>query len=153
MSKFYLKAFSLIFLLFTVLYVRAAEPVSTGLLNNVAIGKHSPFAYHRQEQAVKGDKKYSYEWKGADWYFSSAQERDLFAAMPDLYAPAYNGFCANALSLGEGLVRTNGSHWRIIEGNLYLFYSASGRERWAVNTETHIKAANEAWQEDLRKRN
>ena len=49
---------------------------------------------------------------------------------PERYAPACNGHCANALSLGEGLIKTDGTHWQIFEDQLYTFYATRGRDRW-----------------------
>ncbi len=114
-------------------FALAEEPVSTGRFNSTAITGHNVVAYHNLTQgdkAVKGDKVYSMEWKGANWYFGSSEERERFKANPERYAPAYNGFCANALSIGEGLVRTSGKHWAVFEDQLYVFYAARGAKRW-----------------------
>ncbi len=111
----------------------AEEPVSTGRFNNTAITGHNVVAYHNLAQgdkAIKGDKVYSMEWKGANWYFGSKEELERFKAEPERYAPAYNGFCANALSIGEGLIRTSGKHWAVFENQLYVFYAARGAKRW-----------------------
>lgn len=143
----------MLFLSFLTAYAQAEEPVSAGFLNKAAIGRHSPMAYHQQMLAIKGSKEHVYRWKGAEWYFATAAERDIFAAEPTGYAPTYNGFCANALSLGEGLVKTNGVHWRIIDERLYLFYSAAGRKRWTTNTDAYIREATKAWHEELNKWN
>ena len=149
-NSFSLATVLLVFVFSVTMVAQAEEPVSVSFINNVAIGGHSSSAYHQQERAVKGEKGYFYEWKGAKWPFATGVERDLFASDPDLYGPAYNGFCANALSLGEGLVKTNGKHWRIIDDNLYLFYSAKGRGRW--DTREYIQQATAAWQQELAKR-
>lgn len=130
---------------------QAAEPVSKSRFGGVAIGGHDTVAYHElqrdpQENAVEGAKRHAVEYKGAKWYFASEQSRDRFQADPDRFSPAYNGFCANALSLGEGLVRTDGTHWEIFDDKLYLFYAAAGRERWTDgNWKTYKEAADAAW--------
>jgi YHS domain-containing protein len=111
----------------------AVEPVSTGYFNDTAITGHNVIAYHGLslgDKAIKGDNTYTEQWKGANWYFNSEEERERFKASPESYAPAYNGFCANALSLGEGLIRTSGEHWAVFEDQLYVFYAARGAERW-----------------------
>lgn len=141
-------------LLAGVFYVNAwaAEPVSKSRFWGVAIGGHDSVAYHGlqrapQESAIEGDKTYTVEYKGAKWRFLSKESSELFAANPDQYSPNYNGHCANALSLGEGLVRTDGTHWEIFENKLYLFYAASGRERWTDGSwKTYKVVADAAWQ-------
>lgn len=129
----------------------AAEPVSKSRLSGVAIDGHDTVAYHQlgrepQEAAVEGVKTYTVEFKGAKWRFASEQSSKLFAAEPEKYSPAYNGHCANALSLGEGLIRTDGTHWEIFEDQLFLFYAARGRDRWTDgNWKTYKLDADAAW--------
>lgn len=126
-----------------------AEPVSTSYFGSTAIGAHDTVAYHQLsvgDKAVKGDKRYTVEWKGAQWHFLNEADSLLFAASPEKYSPAYNGHCANALSLGEGLVNTNGKHWAIFDGQLYLFYAARGAKQWSNGDyKEYKKAADLAW--------
>jgi YHS domain-containing protein len=134
------------------LNVHSAEPVSKSRLGGVAIGGHDSVAYHEiskapQDDAIKGAKTYTVEYKGAKWRFANEQSSKLFAADPEKYSPAYNGHCANALNLGEGLIRTDGTHWEIFEDQLYLFYAARGRDRWTDgNWKTYKVDADAAWQ-------
>jgi YHS domain-containing protein len=58
----------------------------------VAIKGYDTVAYHTEGRAVKGQSKYSSEWNDAKWYFKNAQNRDLFAANPEKYAPQYGGY-------------------------------------------------------------
>jgi adenylate cyclase len=37
-------------------------------------------------------KEFAYQWRDATWYFKSAENRDLFAANPILYAPQFGGY-------------------------------------------------------------
>lgn len=131
----------------------AAEPVSASVLGRVAIGGHDTVAYHQiptadaQQGAVPGVKTYTVKYKGANWRFASKHSSELFTANPERYAPGYNGHCANALSLGEGLIRTDGTHWEIFGDTLYLFYASRGRERWLSGDWQAYKAqADAAWQ-------
>ncbi len=135
----------------------AAEPVSKSRFKGVAIGGHDSLAYHElptstHEPAVKGSKKFVVSYKGAKWQFGSQQSRDLFKADPERYAPAYNGHCANALSLGKGLLRTDGTHWEILGDKLYLFYAGKGRDRWLDgNWEKYKVTADAEWAKVLAK--
>ena len=109
-------------------------------------------AYHKigddqPHKAVKGKKSWKAEWKGATWLFTTETDRDLFLANPDKYAPAYNGHCANALSLGEGLIKTDGTHWQIFGDQLFTFFAARGRDRWMDgNMEEYKRQADKAWE-------
>ena len=131
----------------------ASEPVSKSSFGGVAIDGHDTYAYHTEQaaaehKAVEGAKKYTVEYKGAKWRFANQENADAFAANPDKYSPAYNGHCANALSLGEGLIKTDGTHWEIFADQLYLFYAGRGRDRWLDgNFETYKAEADHAWQQ------
>lgn len=121
--------------LFFIGHAVAAEPVSKSRFGGVAIGGKDTVAYHTLERspqasAIGGAKSFVVKHKGAKWRFADQATADQFADDPEKYSPAYNGHCANALSLGEGLIRTDGTHWEIYEDNLYLFYAAKGRARW-----------------------
>jgi YHS domain-containing protein len=58
----------------------------------VAIKGYDPVAYHTENRAVKGESQFSLQWNDAKWYFTSAENRDLFAADPERYAPQYGGY-------------------------------------------------------------
>lgn len=58
----------------------------------VAIKGYDTVAYHTEGHAVKGKSKYSLEWNDAKWHFASAENRDMFAANTEKYAPQYGGF-------------------------------------------------------------
>jgi len=132
----------------------AEEPVSASYFGSAAIGKHDTTAYHTHGSAHIGSKSYRYEWKDAWWYFASEEDRDLFAAEPEKYSPAYNGFCSNALSIGNGLVKTDGTVWKIYGTQLHLFFAQKGLDRWQTNNYEEMKAdADAAWAEELAKLN
>lgn len=155
MTSPFVKCFRPVFLLIVVMcfsaIAHAAEPVSKSRFKGVAIGGHDSVAYHALERApqaksVKGKKSFVVKYKGAKWNFATQASADKFSAEPDKFSPAYNGHCANALSLGNGLVRTDGTHWEILEDKLYLFYAAAGRDRWMDgNWETYKVEADAAW--------
>ena len=128
----------------------AAEPVSES--HGVAIGGHDTVAYHKLSRnphanAAKGDSTWVVEYLGAEWRFASKESADLFAENPSKYQPAYNGHCANALSLGNGLVVTDGKVWEIFGDQLYLFFAERGRKRWitADDISEYKAAADTAW--------
>ncbi|WP_460753772.1 YHS domain-containing (seleno)protein [Marinomonas epiphytica] len=133
----------------------AAEPVSTGFWSNSAIGGHDVLDYYREgiegsSPVEKGTKKFIVTWKGAEWHFASQASADKFAANPNKYVPRYNGFCANALALGEGLIPTSGQVWEFFGEELHLFFAERGRQRWLNGDwKTFQAQADKAWQASL----
>lgn len=134
----------------------AADPVSTGYLDSIAIDGHDTVLYHSAEMqsehsAVKGVKRYRVEWNSATWLFASKASADRFKKDPLKYIPQYNGFCSNALALDEGLIRTDGTVWEFFGENLHLFYAERGRQRWLNGDWRVYKAeADVAW--DIRRK-
>ncbi len=131
----------------------AQAPVSKSRLGGVAIGGHDTVAYRNIEReprgdAIDGSKAFRVTYKGATWRFASAESAAKFQAEPERYQPAYNGHCANALSLGKGLVKTDGETWEIFGDELHLFYAPAGLERWLAAGEgwrDYRKQADAAW--------
>ncbi len=114
--------------------VAADGPVSKSKNGN-AIGSHDSVAYHSLSrdphgEATAGIETWIVEYLGAQWHFASKENADLFRANPEKYKPAYNGHCANALSIGNGLVATSGKVWEIFGDQLFLFFAERGRARW-----------------------
>jgi YHS domain-containing protein len=148
---------TIILLFFGTSLIYAAEPVSKSYFGSKAIDGYDTVAYHNPEAiaqhiATKGSSDFVVEWKGAKWHFVDPESAQKFHKNPGQYSPAYNGHCANALSLGKGLVKTDGSHWEILEKQLYLFYNAGGRDRWLNGDwKAFKKVADKAWLEIINK--
>ncbi len=54
--------------------------------------------------------------------------------------------CFNALSLGEGLIKTDGTVWDLFGGKLHLFYTERGRHRWLNgNWKAYKVQADKTW--------
>jgi len=69
----------------------AFDPINTTFFG-VAIKGYDTVAYHTEGRAVKGSNAFSHKWNDAKWYFASAENRDLFAAEPERFAPQYGGY-------------------------------------------------------------
>ena len=72
--------------------VSALDQVNSTFFFGVAIKGYDTVAYHTEGRAVKGQREYAHKWNDAKWYFASAENRDLFAADPERYAPQYGGY-------------------------------------------------------------
>ena len=116
--------------------------------NGLAIRGTDPVAYFTQGEPVAGNSEYTYTWNDATWQFASAENRDLFAANPDQYAPQYGGFCAWAVSQGY-TASIDPNAWRIVGGKLYLNYSQGIQKRWERDIPGNIRKADANWPEVL----
>jgi YHS domain-containing protein len=110
----------------------------------VAIRGADPVAYFTQNAYVPGGPEFSYDWQGATWQFSSAENRDLFASNPEQYAPQYGGYCAWAVSQGY-TAPVDPTAWKVVDGKLYLNYDAGIQKRWARDIPGNIAKADQNW--------
>lgn len=112
--------------------------------NGLAIRGTDPVAYFTEGGPVAGSTEYTYTWNNATWRFASVENRDLFVANPDQYAPQYGGFCSWAVSQGY-TASIDPNAWRIVDGKLYLNYSKSVQRRWERDIPGNINKADANW--------
>jgi len=78
------------------IYVQTTTAVVSTRFNTdsfgVAIQGYDTVAYHTEGQPVKGKSEIFYSWNDAIWHFVSTENRDLFVANPERYAPQYGGY-------------------------------------------------------------
>ena len=117
----------------------------------VAIKGYDTVAYFKDSKAVKGSESFTFPWHGMTWYFLTKENRDLFAAGPEKYAPQYDGYCAWALSENR-IAITDPEVWKIINGKLYLNCSMAAYEKWSKDIPGNIKKADANWMKMLESR-
>ena len=116
------------------------DPIETGTFNNKAIYGYDTVAYFTQGKPVKGQDDITSEWRGATWYFSSAEHKSMFDSSPEKFAPQYGGHCAYAMSKGK-FVGIDEDAFTIYNDKLYLNYSMSVQEDWLEDKDGYIKLA------------
>lgn len=97
------------------------------LKGDVAAAGHDVVAYHTMGKPVPGDAAYTATYQGVTWKFSSAANRDLFAAEPAKYAPAYGGWCAVGAAKGKKIA-IDPAYFAVVDGQLYLNSSQGAHE-------------------------
>lgn len=122
----------------------AEDPVYTGFLSNIAVGGYDPVSYFSADGPVKGSADYSLTYKGAEWHFATAGNRDAFNKDPERYAPQYGGYCAWAVSQGS-TAKGDPENWKIVNGKLYLNYNSDIQKRWERNIPENIQAGDRNW--------
>jgi YHS domain-containing protein len=109
-----------------------------------AIRGYDPVAFFTEHMPVAGKRGFAWHWKGADWYFSSAKNRDVFKADPEKYAPQYGGFCAFGTAEGHK-APTQPDTWSIVDGKLYFNYNKNVRGEWEKDRTRYIADADKNW--------
>ncbi|MCH9670228.1 MAG: YHS domain-containing protein [Gammaproteobacteria bacterium] len=117
---------------------------TAGHAGGPAISGFDPVAYFTEAKPVPGDAKFSADYDGATWHFSSAENLARFEADPGKYAPQYGGYCAYAVSVGK-TAPIDPAAWKIVDDKLYLNYNAAIQARWAQDIPKSIAAGDGNW--------
>ncbi len=136
--------FWLIFITFLFVGSLVAAPVNTTWIGTKAIKGYDTVAYFKVGKSVRGNKKISYKWKGANWYFSSKANLELFKKNPKKYAPQFGGYCAYAVSKGH-TSDISPDAWDIHNNKLYLNYDKDVQKTWRAKKKLYIKRAIKNW--------
>ncbi|MEM9765647.1 MAG: YHS domain-containing (seleno)protein [Pseudomonadota bacterium] len=129
---------------------RELPPTPVFAVDGIAIRGTDPVAYFTVGEPVPGDAAIATRWKGATWQFSTAENRDAFAADPERFAPKYGGFCAWAVAAKGKLYSTQPENWTIVEDRLYLNFNDDIQQRWEADIPGFIESADMRWPEILR---
>lgn len=123
-------------------------PVYTGKFSNLALQGHDPVAYFTDGAPTRGKKEFSTDYNGAEFWFASQFNLDIFLADPAKYAPQYGGYCAWAIADGK-FAKGDANHWAIVDGKLYLNYNKSVQNKWNADRSGFIKKADALWPDVL----
>ncbi len=121
------------------------EKINTGFFSRTAVKGYDVVAYFSRGQAIEGDKAHALDYKGARWLFSNAHHREMFRRDPARYEPQFGGYCAYAVAAKHKLVGIDPQAWSIVDGKLYLNYSAKVRSQWEQNLQEYILEARRIW--------
>ena len=122
----------------------AKDEIYTALFSNVGASGYDVVSYFTEGMPVKGSKKFSTEYRGAKWHFSSEAHLAQFTENPDRYVPQYGGYCAWAVSNGD-TASSDPLQWSIVNDKLYLNYDAEIQDRWKADRDNHISRADQNW--------
>ena len=125
--------------------LRAQEPQNSGAKpeKRVAIRGYDPVAYYTEQRPVQGVSEFAADFDDATYWFKSAENRALFVADPDRYAPQFGGLCAMTVAHG-GIADPDPEAWTIADGKLYLF-RAKGIAMFQQQMASIVSKATENW--------
>lgn len=129
---------------FATVSAAAQDAAGINTTNGVGIEGYDPVAYFELDAAVPGDPAISVTHDGVTYHFSTAEHRELFLDDPQMYVPAFGGWCAWAVSRGS-LVDIDPEQYVVHEGRLYLNYSGFVNTRFRLRLEQNIEAAMRNW--------
>jgi YHS domain-containing protein len=128
----------------------AGEPVVGKFLvnvdeNGVALqGGHDPVAFFTRRKPVKGDAKHQSAYKGAIYYFASAENQAVFEKDPAKYEPQFGGYCGYAASINK-VSPISVEQFEILDGRLVLQHNKKAWDLWHQDVPGNLKKADQNW--------
>lgn len=128
------------FLILSVLTFSANAQTKRHHSAKIALDGYCPVAYQAMNKAVKGNPKFSSTYKGKTYHFAMEKAKVMFDKDPAKFLPAYDGYCATAMSMGKKL-KSNPKLFSIYKGVNYLFSSKKAKMMFDKNPEMFIQKA------------
>jgi YHS domain-containing protein len=91
--------------------------------SQIALAGYDVVNYFTEYAAIKGSSSFAAEHNGANYYFATAEHREMFKAEPNKYLPEYGGYCAFAMGMKNATVPSNPETFKIYNGKLYVFFN------------------------------
>lgn len=137
------------------LAVNSVQAESRAYLHNnnipssgVALEGYCPVAYFAVNKPVMGKKQFSSTHKDVTYYFVSADAKKLFDKSPEKYVPAYGGWCAFGMAVGDKFP-VDPTRFKIVDGKLNLFLrnkNVDALTLWNKGSEQeHVQKAAAHW--------
>lgn len=118
----------------------------------VALGGYDVVSYFTANEAQRGSKNHAAVKNGHTFYFATAENKSAFEENPAAYLPAFGGYCAFAMAVGNGKVPSNPETFKLHNGKLYLFFNDYYQGSpfntivpWNADEMNHLAKAEENW--------
>jgi len=132
----------------------AQEPMSRAFTNGnnvpssgVALEGYCPVCYIAANKAAKGKQEFSANHEGVTYWFVSADVRDTFVANPQKFVPAYGGWCALGVAMGQRFP-VDPTNFKVVNGKIMLFLknkSVDGAAIWSKDEAGNFRKAEANW--------
>ncbi|MBK8267676.1 MAG: redoxin family protein [Planctomycetes bacterium] len=114
----------------------------------IGLKGHDPVAYFTVNRAEKGRDNLTSIYRGVTYRFVSPENRELFAADPESFMPAYGGWCATAMADGGKKVDIDPGNYKISNNRLLLFYKGwlgNALNDWNKDEQGNLVKADAEW--------
>ena len=121
--------------------------------NQVAMEGYDVVSYFTNKGPEKGKAKFSTNYDGVKYHFTSRANLNAFKKDPSKYLPMYGGFCAFGLGKTGKKFAVDPETYKIIDNKLYLFFVGpingkitNSRDNWNRDEDALKSAADKAWE-------
>ena len=117
--------------------------------SNIGLEGYSPVSYLDLGLAQKGIKQFKSEYDKVVYYFTSAEQKEVFDKNPQKYLPQYGGYCAFGVYAGAKF-RPDPNKFIVKDGKYFLYLynlELDAQQLWLAenNHSKLMKKADENW--------
>ena len=112
--------------------------------HGVALGGYDPVAYFDGGTPTRGIATISASYKGARYWFATAEHRQAFLKNPKVYVPEFGGFCVVGTAYGAK-VDVDPQTGQVVNGKLYLNNNPHALEIFKKDPSGTITKAEHNW--------
>ena len=109
----------------------------------VALEGYCPVCYIVANKAAKGDPQFSHDYNGITYWFVSDDVRQMFVANPEKYVPAYGGWCALGVAMGQRFP-VDATNFKVVDGRIMLFLKNESVDGVSIWNESEFIKQNSA---------
>lgn len=116
--------------------------------SGVALEGYCPVCYIAANKAAKGNPEFSAEHHGITYWFVSDEVRNMFVANPEKFVPAYGGWCATGVALGQRFP-VDPTNFKVVDGRIMLFLKnekVDAAAIWNKDEANNLKKADANWE-------
>lgn len=113
-------------------------------MSGYAIAGYDPVAFHARRKAVSGEAGIEVRWAGAAWRFENTGNRDAFTRHPQIYAPKFAGYDAEALARGL-TVQGNPQIFALYADRVFFFRDRASLNLWRSDAARLTASAEANW--------
>jgi YHS domain-containing protein len=112
--------------------------------DGVSIQGYDPVAFFTDNRPVKGSSQFQSEYRGAKYYFASAEHKAAFDKEPAKYEPQFGGYCAYGASQGHP-APIKIEAWQIVNGRLLMQYDLGVKGKFNKDQQGNLRKADQNW--------
>ena len=119
----------------------------------VAIKGYDLVSYFVTGKPKEGKAAFTATYQAITYFFSTAENRELFKKNPTQYEPQYGGWCAYAMGNDGSKVEVDPETFKVLNGKLYLFYNkffTNTLKSWNKDESKLMKSADANWAKTIK---
>ncbi|MBC8284027.1 MAG: YHS domain-containing protein [Nitrospinae bacterium] len=113
-------------------------------ISSPVMGGYDPVSYFNAGKPMRGNGYNAVTHEGGTYLFATKENKKMFEANPEKYAPQFGGYCAYGVAVGKKFY-SDPTIWKVVDGKLYLNLDKNIQKKWNADMNGHIRKAHSNW--------